>query len=137
MKTTLVADVAGEAHLVGDDDHRHPLGGELAHHVEDLLDQLRVERAGDLVEEHHVRVHRQRPGDRDALLLAAREALRVLVELVGEARPASSSAARLLRGLALAAVEHLPLRQRRRSRSRVLCGNRLNCWKTIPTRRRT
>ena len=37
-------DVAGELHLVGDDDHRHPLGGELAHHVEDLLDQLGVER---------------------------------------------------------------------------------------------
>ena len=82
-----VADVAGEAHLVGDDDHRHPLRGQLAHHVEHLLDQLGVERAGHLVEEHHVRVHRQRAGDRDPLLLAAGEPFGVLVELVGEPDP--------------------------------------------------
>ena len=62
-----------------------PSRGELAHHVEHLLDQLRVERAGDLVEEHHAGVHRQRPGDRDPLLLAAGEPVGVLVDLVGEA----------------------------------------------------
>ena len=39
-----VRDVAREAHLVGRDDHRHPVAGQLADHVEDLGDELRVER---------------------------------------------------------------------------------------------
>ena len=51
------------------------------HHVEHLVDHLRVERRGRLVEEHHLGVHRQRPGDGDPLLLAA-----------GELRPGSLSA---------------------------------------------
>ena len=41
----LVADLAGEADLVGDDEHRHPFLGQLAHRVEDLFDELGVERA--------------------------------------------------------------------------------------------
>ena len=131
----LVADLAGEADLVGDDDHRHPLGGELAHHVEDLLDQLGVERAGDLVEQHHVRVHRQRAGDRDPLLLAAGEAVGVLVELVGEADPVEQRLG-LLRASSSLRPSTFSWASETFS-SAVLCGNRLNCWKTIPTRRRT
>ena len=111
-----------------------PSVGELPHHVEHLLDQLRVERAGHLVEEHHVRVHRQRPGDRDPLLLAAGEAFGVLVELVGQADPLEQRRALL------------PASSRRPSTfsgaivtfcRAVLWGKRLNCWKTIPTRWRT
>src|SRR2546423_8893572 len=47
-----VADLAGELHLVGDDQHRHALAREVAHHHEHLADELGVERRGDLVEEH-------------------------------------------------------------------------------------
>ena len=83
----MVADIAREPHLVGDDDHRHPLLRELSHHVEHLLDQLRVEGARHLVEQHQLRPHRQRPGDRHPLLLPAGEPRRVLVDLVGEADP--------------------------------------------------
>src|SRR5919112_2055346 len=72
---------AGEAHLVGDDDHGHAVAGERGHHVEDLVDHLRVERRGGLVEEHHLGVHRQRAGDGDPLLLAAGQLGRVLVGL--------------------------------------------------------
>ena len=68
-----------------------PSRGQLAHHVEHLLDQLGVERAGDLVEQHHVRVHRQRPRDRDALLLAARQPLGVLERACRRARPARAA----------------------------------------------
>ena len=132
----LVADLAGEAHLVGDDDHRHPLRGQLAHHVEDLLDQLGVEGARHLVEQHHVRVHGQGPRDRHPLLLAAREALGVLVHLVGEAdpgqqrlRPWPRASSRLRSSTFSWASETFS--------SALLCGNRLNCWNTIPTRRRT
>ena len=42
---------------------------------EDLGDELRVERAGDLVEEQEVGLHGQRPDDRHPLLLAARQAV--------------------------------------------------------------
>ena len=53
--------------------------------AQDLAHQLRVERRGRLVEQHHLRLHRQRPGDRRALLLAAREMGRIVVALVGDA----------------------------------------------------
>ena len=62
-----------------------PPRGELADHVEHLRDELRVERARDLVEQQQLGLHRERPHDRDALLLAAGEPVGVLVALVGEA----------------------------------------------------
>ena len=79
-----IADLAGELHLVGDDEHRHPDPGEVAHHDQHLADELRIERGGDLVEEHHVRLHHQRAGDRDPLLLATGELVGVLVRLLLE-----------------------------------------------------
>ncbi len=79
-----VADPLGEIHLMGDDDHGHALVGERLHDAEHLADRLGVERRGRLVEQHDVGLHRQRPGDRDALLLAARQRRRVLPRLVGE-----------------------------------------------------
>ena len=131
-----VADLAGEADLVGDDDHRHPLRGEFAHHVQHLLDQLGVERARDLVEQHHVRVHRQGASDGHALLLAAGQPFRVLVHLVRHAHAAEQ---RL--GLGLAPLRAFGSRTFSWAietfSSALLCGNRLNCWNTIPTRRRT
>src|SRR4051812_4920735 len=35
-----VGDLAGEAHLVGDDEHRHAAAGEVAHHAQDFADEL-------------------------------------------------------------------------------------------------
>ena len=85
MKITRSPDLARELHLVRDDEHRHAFAGEIAHDDEHLADELRVECRRDLVEEHHVRLHHQRPGDRDPLLLAARELVRVLIRLLREA----------------------------------------------------
>src|SRR6478609_3912635 len=102
---------AGEAHLVGDDDHRHALLGEVDHDVEDLLDHLRVEGGGGLVEEHHLRLHRQRAGDRDALLLAAGELGGVLLGLVADAH-AVEQLAGLLLGLGLAHAADLDRAER-------------------------
>ena len=82
MKTSAVADLARELHLVRDDEHRHPVARQIAHHDQHLADELRIERGRDLVEEHHVRVHHQRAGDRDPLLLAAGELVRVLARLL-------------------------------------------------------
>jgi hypothetical protein len=47
--------------------------------------QLGIERRGGLVEEHQLRLHGDRPGDRHPLLLAAGEAERVARQLVAEA----------------------------------------------------
>ena len=60
---------------------------EVADDVEHLADELGVERRRDLVEQHDLGVHRQRAGDRDALLLAARQLVGVGVGLVGETEP--------------------------------------------------
>ena len=64
-------DMGGEAHLMRDDEHRHAFRGEALHHLQHLADQLGIERRGWLIEQHEARLHRQRPGNGDALLLAA------------------------------------------------------------------
>ena len=93
-----VGDLAGEAHLVGGDQHRHALGLEVADRLEDLADELGVERAGDLVEQHRPRPRRERPRDRDPLLLAAGEPVGAVVLAAvepeaREQRPRASSSA--------------------------------------------
>ena len=42
---------------------------ELLHHLQHLAHELGVERGGRLVEQHEIGLHRQRPRDRDTLLL--------------------------------------------------------------------
>jgi hypothetical protein len=75
----LVGDLAREAHLVRRDQHRHALGLELADRLQHLADELGIERARDLVEQQRAGTRRERAGDRDALLLAAREPVGVVV----------------------------------------------------------
>jgi hypothetical protein len=82
-----VGDLACEAELMGHDHHRHARPGELLHHGEHLTDELGIEGARWLVEQHQLRIHGERPGDGDALLLASRELGRIAVRLVGEADP--------------------------------------------------
>src|SRR4051794_13915172 len=48
QEADLVGYVAGELHLVGGDQHRHPVGLEFSDLLEDLADELGVEGAGDL-----------------------------------------------------------------------------------------
>src|SRR6516164_2714550 len=55
-----VGGVLGKAHLVADHDHRHAALAERAHDLEHRADQLGVERAGRLVEEHDARLERDR-----------------------------------------------------------------------------
>jgi len=120
----LVGDLAGQAHLVGDDDHRHALLRDHPHDVEHLADEFRVEGRAGLVEEHQLRLHRrQRPRDRDPLLLATGQLRRVGLLLVGEAdpleqrapRPAASCLETFLTRVGASMVFS----------SAVMCGNRL------------
>jgi hypothetical protein len=69
---------AGKADLVGHERHGHAAGCQVADHRVHLADQLRVQGRGRLVEQHHLRVHGERPGDGHALLLTAGKLGRVL-----------------------------------------------------------
>ena len=59
-----------KTHFVGDDDHRHTVGAEVGDELQNSLDHFGIQRRGRLVEQHHLRGHRQCAGDRDPLLLA-------------------------------------------------------------------
>ena len=63
----MVRDVAGELHLVGDDDHGGVLVGERADNAQYLAGQLGVERRGRLVKAQDVGRHGERTRDSDAL----------------------------------------------------------------------
>jgi hypothetical protein len=78
-------------------DDRGARGLELAHEIEHLADELRIERTRDLVEQQQFRVGRDGPGDGDALLLAAGEPIRVLLGLVAEPDALEQCEARALR----------------------------------------
>ena len=132
-----VGDAAGEAHLVRDAEHGHAVFGEADHGVEHLLDHLRIERRGRLVEQHDLGLHAQRPGDRHALLLAARELRRDTCWPARGCARAPGSCMRRRLGLGLASAARTFIGASMQFSSTVRCGNRLNCWNTMPTSRRT
>ena len=74
-----------------------PSCASVGHDVEHLVDHLGVERGGGLVEQHHLGLHGERPGDGDALLLAAGQLRRVLVGLSLPPRPARAARRRASR----------------------------------------
>ncbi len=55
----MVGDLAREAHLVCHQDAGHALLGEVLDGDENLFHRFRIERGGDLVEQHDVGAHRQ------------------------------------------------------------------------------
>ena len=72
--------------VVGRDDRRDALGpDDVPDEQHDPLPGLRVELAGRLVGEQQPRPVRERPGDRDPLLLAARELVRPVLRPLAEA----------------------------------------------------
>ena len=106
----LVGDLARERHLVRREDHRHPGLGQPAHEIQHVGDELRVECARDLVEQHQLRPHRQGARDRDALLLTAGEPVGELVRLLREP-DLLEQLERDQPSLARAGAVHLPRRQ--------------------------
>ena len=88
-----VADVLDDAHVVGDEDvGQAELALELLEQVQDLRLDRHVERGHRLVADDEVRLEDERPGDADALPLAARELVRVAPRVVRlRARPGPSS----------------------------------------------
>ena len=81
--------------VVGDEQCRDPdLQLDPADLVAQLGAHLRVERRQRLVQQEHLRPDRERPGQRDALLLSARDLVRVAVRLRREPTSSSISSAR-------------------------------------------
>src|SRR5437870_2613821 len=80
-----VGGVAGKTHLVAHHDHGHAAFAQGVHDLEHRAHQLRIERAGGLVEQHDPGLERDRACDGHPLLLAARELAWRVVGAVGEA----------------------------------------------------
>ena len=110
---------------------------ELDHGVEHLLDHLRIERGGRLVEQHDLRAHAERAGDRDPLLLAAGELRPDTCRPARGCARASRYCMRDLLGLLARGILRTQIGASVQFSSTVRCGNRLNCWNTMPTSRRT
>ena len=71
------------------DGHQRGVRQPLLQDVVQLVLGLRIEAGGRLVQEDPVRLRQQRAGQRDALLLAARQALRpvvVMIQTIGQLR---------------------------------------------------
>lgn len=101
-----VGHCAGEGHFMGNNQQGHAVPGQALDHLQHFLDHLRVQRRGDLVEQHHLRVHAQRTDDGDALLLAAGELAREGIALVRKAHPLQQRLG-LGAGFATVALLHL------------------------------
>ena len=79
-----VADVADRREVVGDEEVREPeLGLQVAQQVQDLRAHRDVERRDRLVADDERGVGRERPRDRDALALTARELERAALAEIG------------------------------------------------------
>ena len=70
--------LARELHLMRHHQHRHAVPRQRAHHLQDLPDELGIQRGRRFVEQHEHRLHRHGTGDRHTLLLAARQLRRPL-----------------------------------------------------------
>ena len=79
-----VGHLAGKSHFVGDAQHGHAFLRQLDHRVQHLLDHLRIKGRGWFVEQHDARTHAQAAGNRDALLLTARQHPRIFLCLFGD-----------------------------------------------------
>ena len=71
--TIVAADAPGLAEIVGRHHHLDAARGDRAHDVLDRLGGGGIETRGRLVEKQHLRIARQRAGEREPLLFAARQ----------------------------------------------------------------
>ena len=70
---------------MGDDKHRQPLLGQLAHDGQHLAHHLGVQRGGRLVKQQYLGLHGQRAGNRHTLLLPAGKLARLGMDIGGHA----------------------------------------------------
>ncbi len=85
MKTMVPATSRAKPISLGHDHHCRAGGGEFLDDVQHLADQLGIERRSRLVEERHLRLQGECPGNGDTLLLAAGEVARTGIGLLRQA----------------------------------------------------
>ena len=129
-----VGDVAGEPHLVCDDQHRHAVGGQRLDGLPAPPDEFRIERRGDFVEQHEAwRPWRARAQWRRAaagrLKVGSMDS-----RMRRSARPTRvSQFARTARAPRASARPVPCARPSMTLPAAVRCGNRLKLWNTMPS----
>jgi hypothetical protein len=107
----VIGHVAGEGELVRHDHHRHAGARQVSHQLQHLAHHFRIEGRGRLVEQDKLRLHRQRPGDCDALLLTAGQGAGI-----GLGKAAEADASEQFEGPALGdlpvLMQHVPRAER-------------------------
>ena len=69
QEDNVVRNVTGEAHLVRHHHHCFALFRQLLHDAQHFANEFRIQRGSRFVKQQHFRLHRQRTGDRNTLLL--------------------------------------------------------------------
>ena len=104
-----VGHLTGKAHLVGNDHHRDVLlVGQIHHDIQHFLNGLRVQRTGGLIEKDDLGLRAQRPGNGNALLLAAGKLGGVDIRLVPQTHDLEIMVRQLL-GLLLDGYDEISL----------------------------
>jgi len=121
----------GDVGFVGEQDDRAAGGVQLVEQLQDIGGRAGVQVAGGLVGQDERRVRDQGSSDRDALLLAAGEFVRPVLDTVAEA-----DAFQCCDGRRRRTSRATPAYDSGSSTLRAAdCkGSRLNCWKTNPMR---
>ena len=85
LQNDLSLGLAGELVIMRHENERHRfLPVQLGHELENMPAVFRIQIPGRLVGEEDLGFVRESPGDRDALLLAARKLIRIMMATVGE-----------------------------------------------------
>ena len=106
--------------------HCNILCCEIPNYVLNLRHQLRVESGSDLVKQQDLRFHRQRPGNRYALLLATRQLSGERIKPFGQSNPGKEFAPSLLGLLPLEPFARSADRDKH-SPGQSYAGNKLYC----------
>ena len=132
-----VGDLRGRSPSRGSRQHRHALVGQLDHDVQHFLDHLRIERRGRLVEQHQRRAsctaRARSPRAAAGRRTAGRDTCRACSGMRTRSRVARARSPRPRAAASCAPSIGASVQ----FSSTVRCGNRLNCWNTMPTSRRT
>jgi len=62
-KIDMIGNLTGEVHFMGNQNTGHAVGRQFLDSDQNLIDRLRVKGSGHFIKQHHLRVHRQGPGN--------------------------------------------------------------------------
>jgi len=97
--------VSRKTDFVRDDDHSHSGIRQLPDDAQDLSHQLWIKRRSRLIEQHQTRRDHQRSRNRDALLLTARQMMRQVIGMCGQADAGKQMPSQLVSFTAIHAID--------------------------------